>query len=380
MEIERGPRWSALRSVLVPVAIAGVGVLLGRLLPRLAEGADDGGRLYGDVTGALLAVGLYASVYGISRPHARRDLARILVAITFGVLVKAALIAAVLALVFRGRTEYLILAAAMAQIDPLSVSALMDRRDMSLRAKSLLAAWASFDDPVTTVLVVYVSALVLDDASSFGAGATAYGGTLLLNLALLAVAAVVWAALGRPWRGRDAAGQRPPVGRGLWAGQVVALVVLLAVASWQFLMLGLAVAALFFRPALGKVVDRAVQVALTVATLLLGVLLTRGVDVGAGLVLGAATFAAQIVVGAVVSVGFPRRDRIALCLSQQNGITAIILALLLQPMLPRAVAIVAPAILTVNVLHAVANAVPAFGRRLGRAPVVEQDAAAAPEG
>jgi hypothetical protein len=368
--IGRVRRWSALRSVLVPVVIAAVGVVLGRLWPRLAEGADGGGGLYGDVTGGLLAVGLYASVYGISRPHARRDLARILVAITFGVLVKAVLIAAVLAMVFRGRTEYLILAAAMAQIDPLSVSALMDRRDMSLRAKSLLAAWASFDDPVTTVLVVYVSALVLDDASSFGAGVGAYGGTLLLNAALVAVAWLGWAALSRSWRGRGTQVARPRAGRGWWVGQIVALTVLLVVASWQFLMLGLAAAALFFRPVLGRAVGWAVNVALTVATLLLGVLLTRGVDVWAGLVLGAATFAAQIVVGAAVSFGFTRRDRIALCLSQQNGITAIILALLLQPMLPDAVAIVAPAILTVNVLHAVSNGLPALGRRRGRSAAV----------
>ncbi|NUR64455.1 MAG: hypothetical protein HOQ47_01735, partial [Streptomyces sp.] len=54
--------------------------------------------------------------------------------------------------------------------------------------------------------------------------------------------------------------------------------------------------------------------------------------------------------------GFPARDRVSLSLSQQNGITAIILALLLEPALPQAVAVIAPAILVVNLLHLGSNA------------------------
>ncbi|TVL92399.1 hypothetical protein [Streptomyces sp. SAJ15] len=411
-------RDALLRPLLLPAVLATVGVLLGQWLP-LADHIEDPGYSY--LTGGLLAVGLYGSAYGIARPQARRDLGRILVAVTFGVLLKAALIAGVLALAHPDRPEYLVLAVAMAQIDPLSVAALMERREMSPRAKSLLAAWASFDDPVTTILVVYAGALVLDGAESVGAGGAAYGATLPLNLALVLLAAALWAALrgrapmvgsgtrgaptttaaapaagvaptaatasiagGVPTTAADSSDDKLPTtanfsadeapttaagseaGRLRTAAQTTALLALLALATWQFLMLGLAVTALFFRPALGRLLGRATSLSLLVATLLLGMLLTQGVHPGTGVLLGATTFLAQTAVASVITRGFDRRDRLALAVSQQNGITAIILALLLQPLLPEAVAIIAPAIITVNALHAAATGLLALSAR-GRA-------------
>ncbi|MHB9857831.1 hypothetical protein [Streptomyces sp. YIM S03343] len=339
-----------LRPLVLPLSLAGAGCLVGQWL-TLDVRAHGG--LYGWLSSGLLAVGLYGSAQGIRRPQERGDLYRIVVAITFGVVVKAAFVAAVLWLAFPRDTEYLVLAVAMAQIDPLSVSAMLENRDMSPRAKSLLAAWASFDDPVTTVLVVVIGSMVLDGSASVASGAQDYATTLLGNLALLVVAGAVWAVLRQ--RG-PAAGTASHRGTNrLWRIRrllrYAALVALLATATWQFLMLGLALSALFFRPELGAWLGRVTNAALVVATLLLGVLLAGGADPLAGTILGAATFAAQILVAAVVGVGLPRHDRAALCLSQQNGITAIILALLLEPSLPDAVAIVAPAILVVNVLH-----------------------------
>jgi hypothetical protein len=335
--------------LLIPGAIAGAGCLAGQWLT--VDLRADGG-VYAYLTYGLLAVGLYGSAHGISRPEARSDVYRIVVAITFGVIVKAAFIAAVLALLFRRQPEYLVLAVAMAQIDPLSVSAMLESRDMSPRAKSLLAAWASFDDPVTTVLVVSISSIALTGADSAATGTAAYAQTLVENLGLLLVAAAVWAVVRR--RGRTGAPDTP-VGGVRRAVQITALVVLMAAATWQFLMLGLALSALFFRPPLGRWIGRTTNLALFVATFLLGVLLARGMDLRVGVVLGVATFVAQIAVGAVVSWGFSRRDRASLCLSQQNGITAIILALLLEPLLPETVAVIAPAIFVVNVLHLTSN-------------------------
>ncbi|WTW99079.1 hypothetical protein OG216_39595 [Streptomycetaceae bacterium NBC_01309] len=342
-------------ALLLPAAIACLGLLCGQWV-TVDVASESGGYAY--VTHGLLAVGLYGSVHGISIPEARRDVRRIVVAVTFGVVLKAALIMAVLTAVFRNEPKYLVLAVAMAQIDPLSVSVLLENRDMSPRAKSLLAAWASFDDPVTTILVVLVSSMVFTDPGGGMPDVGAYVGTFGGNLALLLAAAVTWAAV----RGRGSAAAGPaggaaeePVTRRRHVVQIIALVALLAVATWQFLMLGIALAALFFRPELGPWVRRTTNAALFVATFLLGLLLSAGIDITVGLVLGAATFAAQIVVAFFVSWGLPRGDRIALCLSQQNGITAIILALLLQPDLPEAVAIVAPAIATVNVLHLLAG-------------------------
>ncbi|MEU3187743.1 hypothetical protein ABZ707_26615 [Streptomyces sp. NPDC006923] len=234
------------------------------------------------------------------------------------------------------------------------------RRDMSPRAKSLLAAWASFDDPVTTVLVVVISSMVLTGADGAAAGTASYAQTLVGNLVFLLAAAVVWVLLGR----------RAAAGGARRAVQIAALVALLAVvATWQFLMLGLALSALFFRPSLGRWIGRLTNLALFVATFLVGVLLARGIDLRVGIVLGCATFAAQMVVSAAVSWGFSRRDRVSLCLSQQNGITAIILALLLQPLLPDAVAVAAPAILVVNVLHLTSTSLLDLSQgRTGRVP------------
>ncbi|MEU6572374.1 hypothetical protein [Streptomyces sp. NPDC046805] len=359
--------------VLLPLSLAAVGCLVGQWL-TLDVRAHGG--LYGWLSSGLLAVGLYGSAQGISRPHTRGDVYRIVVAITFGVVAKAAFIAGVLWLAFPDRPEYLVLAVAMAQIDPLSVSAMLESRAMSPRAKSLLAAWASFDDPVTTVLVVILGSMVLDDTPGVASGARDYATTLLGNLALLVVAAAVWAVLRE--RGpadeaplRDLRGPR----RVLRMLRYVALLALLAAATWQFLMLGLALSALFFRPALGAWLGRATNAALVVATFLLGMLLAGGADLAVGALLGCATFLAQILVAAVVGLGFSRRDRVALCLSQQNGITAIILALLLEPRLPDAVAIVAPAILVVNVLHLTSTGLAARTRR-GRTPKPPANAAA----
>lgn len=49
--------------------------------------------------------------------------------------------------------------------------------------------------------------------------------------------------------------------------------------------------------------------------------------------------------------GLSRRDRILLGIGQQNGLTAVLLALTLERDFPMTVGIVAPAVVTVNLLH-----------------------------
>ena len=65
---------------------------------------------------------------------------------------------------------------------------------------------------------------------------------------------------------------------------------------------------------------------------------------------------AQIVVALLLTIPKVwRGDRARLALGQQNGLTAIILALLLEPNFPGTIAVVAPAIIVVNLLHALCN-------------------------
>ncbi|WP_407672365.1 cation:proton antiporter domain-containing protein [Parafrankia discariae] len=314
--------------------------------------ADSAG--YGYATAALLGVGLYGATSAIPR-QARRDGRTIVSVVTVGVLLKILLIGGSLSLVFYDPV-FFVLAAAVAQIDPLSVASLMRDSPMSRRAKSLLMAWSSFDDPITVVvtllLLATLPATVVGESSHtgplMGGGGFTAAATGLFLSTLLAVAA---------WRIARFARSRPnPVHDRLVIGAVVVAYVL-AVA--RLLMIGLATAGLFLRPrsprwAAGA--EQAVQVALLTAAAMLGVLLASAhVDVPAGVALGVAAFLAQIAVSLLLTRHFNPVDRAYLAISQQNGITSIVLALALEPFVPAVVGVIGVAVATINLLHLACN-------------------------
>lgn len=383
-------RVEALTGTATGKLVATVGIaLLGWLCTRVFDvGGLTASHGYFYLATALLAIGLYSSTQGIDLAAARRNARTVVLAVTVGVGAKAALIAAVMYLVFR-RPEYLVLAVAVAQIDPLSVATMRVRPRMSERARTVLLAWASFDDPVTTLLTIYLSGVTLallhggqapasdgvaaagmatvpgtaaapaaSDAAA-GAGLLSFGAGLLESAAFAAVALLIWFALKRV--GSRTGTRAPAALRRLRRRRdgfaLATLAGLAAVAVWQFIMLGLALTGLFFRPAPGKWVDRLTTAAFLFAVFALGLLLGPGIDMATGAVLGVAAFAAQAVAALFIARRYARDDRIALALGQQNGITAIILALLLEAGFPGTVGIVAPAILVVNVLNIAANAI-----------------------
>ncbi len=293
----------------------------------------------------LLAIGLYGATYGIDLQRARQDRTIIISAVTIGVVVKAALIGVTLALAWQDPI-FLILGVAVAQIDPLSVAALMDDERMSIRARNVLASWSSFDDPFTVILSIYAAAVAVN---TFGIGnhpptdadpALLYAMDLGGNLLLAGATYLIWKLLAR----------KPAI------FQYAALLAFVAAAVATGWMLAIALIGLFARPRqLDKAIGPITRIALYVASVGLGFLLIDGVQIWRGIALGAAAFAAQIVVAAVLTRGVPRHDRWHLALAQQNGITAIILALTLQIQFDQAVAVIAPAIVTVNLIHAAAN-------------------------
>lgn len=301
---------------------------------------SSSGYLLGATT--LLAVGLFASTSGIPLAEFKADIGIVVAAVTVGVLAKTALIAAVMFALFR-KPEYVVLSVAVAQVDPLSVAAIRGRAGMSRRAAAILSAWSSFDDPVTALITVYLLGLL------FPAAAIGDGGSIVTQLAFNAVLAggayLGWRLASQAWSSR----YRP------LPAQLAVLAVVMTLAVWQFLMIGLAVAGLFLRPRAGRLVERSTQVAFWVATFALGLVLVDGVVLGPAAVLGLAAFGSHVVVGWLLTYRLPRHDRIDLTLAHQNGITAIILALLLEPRLPGAVAVVAPAIVVVNLVHSLAN-------------------------
>jgi hypothetical protein len=134
------------------------------------------------------------------------------------------------------------------------------------------------------------------------------------------------------------------------------LAIAFSVSLLYFMMLGIALIGLFLRPPkLDKTIDHAITWALCAAAVLIGLLLVGGIDIWKGIALGIAAYCAQIIVGFLLTRGLPGKDRWHISFAQQNGITAIILALLFEPVHPGTVAIVAPAIIVVNGLHGVMN-------------------------
>ncbi|WP_272475851.1 hypothetical protein [Baekduia alba] len=127
-------------------------------------------------------------------------------------------------------------------------------------------------------------------------------------------------------------------------------------------MLAVALMGLIVRPPLGRLIERVTLAALCLAAAALGVVLAADVggreQLAQGVTLGALAYAAQVAVAPLLTRKLPRADRWHLALAQQNGITAIILSLTVAvTTYPAAGAVVAMAILTVTVLHALANTV-----------------------
>jgi NhaP-type Na+/H+ or K+/H+ antiporter len=344
-------------ALIVLVAGAGVGVARLADLHNLPSSA---GYLW--TATVLLAVGLYSATYEISGADLLGKRGLVLTAVTFGVVIKAALIAAAMYVVFRA-PEYIVLGVAVAQIDPLSVAVMQHRSRLSAQAKAILAAWSSFDDPVTAILAVYLSTVALNlsllerpDNDLLG-GYSSVWVDVLLNALLAVVAFVVWHVMRALARHRG--DEHTPATWPWWlrALAVVALLITGAVGVMEFLMLGIALTGLFFRPGIGAALRWVTPAALIVAVFMLGLVLAGGVDLAPGLVLGVFAFGAQVLVGLAFVRSMPSWDRIRLALSQQNGITAIVLALLLETIFPGTVAVVGPAILVIGVLHLVSNAI-----------------------
>ncbi|MFJ3308793.1 hypothetical protein ACIPSA_38265 [Streptomyces sp. NPDC086549] len=355
--------------VLAACAAVAVGAGIGLLTH---PGDISGTPGYDYTAGLLLAVGLYGSTHDIDLGEARRSFKAVLVAVTVGVLLKATLIAGVMILAFH-QPAYLVLGMAVAQIDPLSVAATQGNKRVSARAKAILSIWASFDDPMTVLLTVYFSALAMRlDGSAHGGGSVASDTArvftgLLLNIALAYAVRLLWRLIVRWWQRREhpaaQAGETEPARQAdgarfldLTALALVCALVLGAAAHMT--VLSVALVGLFVRLGrFGKALERTVSLAFLAASGILGVVLSSGhIRMVQGLVLGASAFAAQFLVTLLIGrllvrPRLSRADRAHLGLGQQNGITAILLALTLEPSFPGTVGIVGPAILTVNVLH-----------------------------
>ena len=305
------------------------------------------------LTSSLLAVGLYSSTYGISINDAKAHIRLIITAVTIGVVCKAIIIGTILSLVMQSPFGF-ILGILVAQIDPLSTASLMNRREISSRAKAIIASWSSFDDPITVILSLATPVLLVSltgeawpSIAMQDAGLVGYVVQFALNL-IFALLCFLFYRLLSLYAKQSTLNFGPYI-------LYILVVISLAISVQWFLMLGIALIGLFLRPTFGRILDRTVTVALLLAGILLGMLLTHGISLWYGCILGIVTFVSQIIVGFLLTRSLPRHDRIHIAFAQQNGITAIILALLFEIVYPGTIAIVAPAIIVINVLHQVSN-------------------------
>lgn len=296
----------------------------------------------------LLAIGLYAAATGINPAEARKDWKLIGYAISIGVVAKALIAGALCYLLTRNAATSIVAGVVFSQIDPLSVSAMQSSSQMSSRAKHIIHAWASFDDPVSVLLARYIVPLALgmfgiSNALGISAGLGTWLLQLLLNLLFAYLAYAAWRVLHKQSNHQIL--------------ERVLLVVSLVAAISFGLVLGIAIIGLFLRPVLDKVVERIVQIAYGLAAIFIGTLLAPGINLSAGILLGMAAYATHYIVSEVLTrmQRLSKHDRLHLGLGQQSGITACNLILLFAPSIGGLAAICAPALVTVNVLHLVAN-------------------------
>jgi len=297
---------------------------------------------YEPFTYALLALGLYGSVYGIHLDELQNHRRIVLQAVTVGVLLKTVIIGLTLFLVTRDAVAFL-LGLTVAQIDPLSVANLLQggTSRLSSRAHTILSAWSSFDDPMTVLLSIYALYFFLPHDTTGGLLDSLLPFFIGLGQNLLFVLAVYL------------------LYRYLKQYSIVSILLLFVciifAVAYQW-MLGIAIIGLFLRPEIKKL-SAIISTAFYIAVLLLGFLLVDGVYWLQGLALGIGAILAQLLVGLLLTHNLPRNERLYLAFAQQNGITAMILALFFEKDLPMTVGIVAPAIILINLGYYFFNSV-----------------------
>jgi len=325
------------RQLLLPLLIALAGFGLASVidisdLPRQP--------FYELFTYTLLAFGLYGSVYGIQLEELKNHNRIVIRAVTVGVLLKTLIIGGILFLATR-QTAAFLLALTVAQIDPLAVANLLtdDPSHLSERARTILSAWSSFDDPMTVLLSIYALYFFLPHAGSENLLGILAPFFISLAQNLLFATLVFW--LSRQFQKSNTL-------------LTLLLVICFVIAVYFKWMLGIALIGLFLRPKIGRL-PNLITVAYYIAILLLGFLLVNGIDWTDGLVLALAALLAQVTVGFLLTRGLSRVERFYLAFAQQNGITAMILALLFETKLSETVSIVAPAILFINLGYYLIN-------------------------
>jgi hypothetical protein len=290
---------------------------------------------YPIILNVLLAVGLYASVRGIDFRDLNGDRAKLISVVTLGVGLKIILIGGALYAV-TGNPNVFIFAIIIAQIDPLSVSALTLKGNyqISPRARSFLLAWSSFDDPITVIAAVAATQLILQ------VDLTLLSTEWYWEFGNIALPAITYIIHKNFCAGPNSLLRERAL---LFASSAVAIIF-----GW---MLSIALIGIFLRPSLFSAGKHIIWVAYALSVMLLGSYLQHGVDFALGAGLAAAAIAAQAIASYAFMWRSPSLDKAYLACAQQNGITAVILSLLFARHIEQVTAVVTAAIVIINVFH-----------------------------
>lgn len=298
--------------------------------------------LYQQLIYTILAIGLYGSVHGIDLDELKIHKNIILTAISFGVVFKSLLVGAILFLLLKNPYSF-VLGMIVAQIDPLSVAHLLEgkSKQFSSGARTILRAWSSFDDPMTVLFSLYLYlplALATTNGNQTEFSFSTYFVQLILNLGFSLILYLVYKFVQKDKKLISSL-----------------LIVAFLIAVPLKLMLSLAIIGLFIRPqipALPKIVHGAFLLAL----MILGFLFVPQMShINIGILLGVLAYTAQIAAAFIVARKLTFVDKMFLALAQYNGITSIILALIISTTFPQTTTTVASAVITINVLYFIVN-------------------------
>ena len=283
-----------------------------------------------------LLIGLYGSVYGIERQKLLENKNIIGLAVTIGVILKILIIGLFLYII-TGQILSFLLATIIAQIDPLSVSSLENNK-LSPRGNSILSAWASFDDPMTIIISLWISSTIIGIQFDFINMFTTLGKDIFLNFLLATITFLLYTKIKN---------------QNLYQLFLLMIVFLFSLVFKLFL--GIAIVAIFLRPKIDKEINFLIKIALAYVSIIMGILIVGGVNVYEGIILGILTVIAQFITSWILTKDLLFTDRIQLSIAQQSGITAITLAVYFSHFNNMIVGTISIAIITINSLYFILN-------------------------
>jgi hypothetical protein len=298
----------------------------------------------------LLAIWLYTGVYWIDKKEFRENKRIIFKVVTLWVILKSAFIWWIFYLLTWNILGFL-LWIAIAQIDPLSVSHLIwKNKRLSNKAETIFRSWSSFDDPMTVLLLVYIALpIIWPIVNSWWD----------FNLNYFHYFMEVWANFVFVWvmyyyfkKFKKNKSMIPC----LFLISLNFLLISFFFSIYLWLLLSVALIALFIRPDFWKNIEYVIAWAFYISIFILWMFLVNWVNIESWILLGGLVFISQFLVTFLFWKEFSFQDKMYLWFGQQNWITSIILALFLEKYFPwQIVSTIWIAILTITILYFSSN-------------------------